>query len=60
VKIKIKMETSNNIRLLKLLVRILETKAPLNQTSVSIGFQFQSQNENGDETKLKAKRKKNN
>lgn len=54
------METSNNIRLLKLLVRILETKAPLNQTSVSIGFQFQSQNENGDETKLKAKRKKNN
>ena len=47
------MDTSKNIRLLKLLMRVLETNAPINQTSVSIGFQNQNQNE----TKMKSKRK---
>ena len=47
------METTLNIRLVKLLMRILETNAPINQTSVSIGFQNKNQNE----TKMKAKRK---
>jgi hypothetical protein len=45
------MDTSKNIRLLKLLMRVLETNAPINQTSVSIGFQNKNQNE----TKMKAK-----
>ena len=43
------MDTSHNIRILKLLMRILETNAPHNQTSVSIGFQ--------NDTKMKAKKK---
>ena len=43
------MDTTHNIRVVKLLMRILETKAPINQTSVSIGFQ--------NETKMKAKKK---
>lgn len=47
------MDTSKNIRLLKLLMRVLETNAPINQTSVSIGFQNKNQNE----TKMKAKNK---
>lgn len=47
------MDTSKNIRLFKLLARILETNAPINQTSVSIGFQNVNQNE----TERKAKKK---
>jgi hypothetical protein len=47
------MDTTHNIRVVKLLMRILETNAPINQTSVSIGFQNQNQNE----TKMKSKRK---
>lgn len=43
------MDTTHNIRLVKLLMRILETNAPINQISVSIGFQ--------NETKMKAKKK---
>ena len=48
-----KMNTNHNIRLVKLLMRILETNAPINQTSVSIGFKNGNQNE----TKIKAKKK---
>jgi hypothetical protein len=40
-----KMNTNHNIRLVKLLMRILETNAPINQTSVSIGFKNGNQNE---------------
>ena len=47
------MDTSKNIRLLKFLMRVLDTNAPINQTSVSIGFRNKNQNE----TKMKAKRK---
>lgn len=47
------MDTSKSIHLLKLLVRVLETNAPINQTSVSIGFQ----NVNQKKIKMKAKKK---
>lgn len=47
------MDTSKSIHLLKLLVRVLETNAPINQTSVSIGFQNVNQNK----IKMKAKKK---
>ena len=43
------MDTTHHIRLVKLLMRILETNVPHYQTSVSIGFQ--------NETKMKAKKK---
>lgn len=46
--IAIKMDINCNIRLVKLLMRMLETNAPSNQTSVSIGFKNEHQiyNEN--------------
>jgi len=39
------MDTNSNIRVVKLLMRILETNASHNQTTVSIGFQNKIQNE---------------
>lgn len=48
------MDTTHNIRILKLLMRILETNAQHNQTSVSIGFQNESK------MKSEINRKKNN
>ena len=45
------MEVNHNARLFKLLMRILETNAPINQTSVSIGFQNQNQNQNQNQKK---------
>jgi len=53
------METTLNIRLVKLLMRILETNAPINQTSVSIGFQNKNQNETKMKTKMKTTYKNN-
>ena len=40
-----KMDTKHNNRIFKLIMRILETNAPINQTSVSIGFKNGNQNE---------------
>jgi hypothetical protein len=53
------MDTTHNIRVVKLLMRILETNAPINQTSVSIGFQIQNQNETKMNSKKILIRKKN-
>jgi hypothetical protein len=44
--VAIRMDTYHNIRLVKLLMRLLETNAPSNKTSVSIGFQNEHQNRN--------------
>lgn len=48
------MDTKQNIRVVKLLMRILDTNAPYYQTSVSFGFQ----NINQTETKMKPNNKK--
>lgn len=61
------MDTNHNIRVVKLLMRMLETNAPSNQTSVSIGFQNEHLNYNDNfnhnhthsETKIKPNYKKN-
>lgn len=51
------MNTNHNIHIVKLLVRILDTKVSPNHTSVSIGFQNKNQNETYLKTTLKPKKK---
>jgi len=47
------MDSNHSIRVVKLLARILQTNAQLNQTSVSFGFKNENQNEDQNQTNCK-------
>lgn len=50
------MDSNRNIRFVKLLMRMLETNSPYNQSYVSIGFQNQSETKKKTEAKPSCKK----